>query len=264
MVATGSSAPYSANISSGTSVNLTVVLEKPMNDYYEEIDVQATPDGNTAIVVHANNCTTEINEWVSTFGEVLKLFDVQVNKGEIFEKLFMHSLNSDENVGQIVSYNYLASEPIAGVNKGTPFVMRAPEGEMNLANFMQSQIYSAVATMALGMEVLKKENVRIDNVLAHGGFYKTNFIGQNATSAVLNAPVSVMQTASEGGAWGMALLTLYMLKGEGTLAQFLDKIFANMQKTTVMADENEKKKWAKFFALYRRGLATAKKAGETW
>ncbi len=264
MVATGSSAPYSANISSGTSVNLTVVLEKPMNDYYEEIDVQATPDGNTAIVVHANNCTTEINEWVSTFGEVLKLFDVEVNKGEIFEKLFMHSLNSDENVGQIVSYNYLASEPIAGVNKGTPFVMRAPEGEMNLANFMQSQIYSAVATMALGMEVLKKENVRIDNVLAHGGFYKTNFIGQNATSAVLDAPVSVMQTASEGGAWGMARLTLYMLKGEGTLAQFLDKIFAKMQKTTVMADENEKKKWAKFFALYRSGLATAKKAGKTW
>ena len=248
MVATGCIAPYTANVSSGTSVNLTVVLDKPMSKHYEDIDVQLTPDGNTGIVVHANNSTTEINEWVNMFDEVLKLFGVSVDKGELFEKLFTHSLGSDENTGRILSYNYLASEPIAGVDKGTPLVMRAPDGEMNLANFMQSQIYSAIAAIAFGMDILEKESVKIEKVLGHGGFYKTPFVGQNITSALLDTPVTVMQTASEGGAWGMAILVLYMLNHEGTLAQFLDKIFANVPQTTIMADENEKKKWANYLA----------------
>ena len=264
MVATNCIAPRTANISSGTSVNVTAILEKPLSDYYDELDVAATPCGDVAVIVHGNNCTTEINEWVSTFDEVLRLFGVEKSKGEVYEKLFRVAIDSDEQVGKMLTYNFLASEPLAGVSKGTPIVMRAPDGVMNLANFMQAQIYSAVSSMALGVGILEKEGLKLEKVLAHGGFYKTDFVGQSATSAVLNAPVTVMQTASEGGAWGMALLALYMLNNEGTLSSFLDKIFKDAPKTTVTADEKEKQKWNNFFAFYRRGLATERKASDTW
>ena len=263
MIATNSVLPKTANVSSGTSANLTVILEKPLRNYYKEIDVIATPDGYPAALIHANNCTTEINEWVSLFGEVVSLFGLSVSKGELFTRLFNHSRQSDSASGEIVSYNFLAGETLANTEKGAPLVMRAASGEMNLANFMQSQIYSAVATLALGMDILKAEDVAISSVLAHGGFYKTDFIGQNATSAVLEAPVTVMQNAAEGGAWGMAMLALYTVSKNGeSLAEFLNAMFADVKKTVVMADEAELAKCKRFMALYRAGLCAEQAAAK--
>lgn len=262
VVATNTVAPRTGNVSSGTSANLTVILEKPLKKYYKAIDVVATPDGATTALIHTNNCTTEINDWVSLFGETLSLFGVKVDKGELFTKLFEHSLQSDEKVGGMVAYNYLAGEPLAGTEKGAPLVMRSPSGEMNLANFMQSQIYSAIAALAIGMDILKEEGVKIDSILAHGGFYKTNFIGQNATSAILGVPVTVMENAGEGGAWGMAVLALYSVVKKGSLPEFLNDIFKDMKKTVASANEEEKEKCKHFMDAYYKNLPVAKQASE--
>jgi len=261
MIATNCVTPGCGNISSGTSANLSVILSKPLDNYYKEIDILATPDGYPAALIHANNCTTEINEWVSLFGEITALFGLSVSKGELFERLFRHSLNSTSDA-DIVSYNFLAGEPMAGTELGAPAVLRSQSGNMSLANFMQSQIYSAVATLALGMDILKRENVEITSVLAHGGFYKTDFVGQNATSAVLEAPVTVMQNAAEGGAWGMAILALYATDNTLPLGKFLENIFADVKKTVVMADEKELIKCRAFMKLYRACLAGEKAVSE--
>lgn len=262
MIATNCVTPGTGNVSSGTSANLSVILSKPLENYYKEIDVLATPDGYPAALIHANNCTTEINEWVSLFSEITALFGLSVPKGELFEKLFKHSLNSTPDAG-IVSYNFLAGEPMAGTEIGAPAVLRSQSGNMNLANFMQSQIYSAVATLALGMDILKREGVEINSVLAHGGFYKTDFVGQNATSAVLEAPVTVMQNAGEGGAWGMAILALYATDNSESLGKFLEKLFADVKKTVVMADENEIAKCRAFMKGYRACLGAEKMVSES-
>ena len=261
MIATNCVTPGTGNVSSGTSANLSVILSKPLENYYKEIDILATPDGYPAALIHANNCTTEINEWVSLFSEITALFGLSVPKGELFEKLFKHSLNSTADAG-IVSYNFLAGEPMAGTEIGAPAVIRCQSGNMNLANFMQSQIYSAVATLALGLDILKREGVEINSVLAHGGFYKTDFVGQNATSAVLEAPVTVMQNAGEGGAWGMAILALYATDNSESLGKFLENLFAGVEKTVVMADDAEIAKCRAFMKGYRACLGAEKVASE--
>ena len=261
MIATNCVTPGTGNVSSGTSANLSVILSKPLENYYKEIDILATPDGYPAALIHANNCTTEINEWVSLFSEITALFGLSVPKGELFEKLFKHSLNSTADAG-IVSYNFLAGEPMAGTEIGAPAVIRSQSGNMNLANFMQSQIYSAVATLALGLDILKREGVEMDRVLAHGGFYKTDFVGQNATSAVLEAPVTVMQNAGEGGAWGMAILALYATDNSESLGKFLEDLFAGVEKTVVMADDAEIAKCRAFMKGYRACLGAEKVASE--
>ncbi|MBE6610203.1 MAG: ATPase [Ruminococcaceae bacterium] len=261
MIATNCVSCGRGNVSSGTSANLTVILKEPLKNYYKEIDVIATPDGYPAALIHTNNCTTEINEWVSLIGEAVGLFGVQVSKGELFDKLFKHSLESKTGAG-VVSYNFLAGEPLAGTEKGAPMVVRSQDGEMSLAAFMQSQIYSAVAALALGMDILKREGVSIDSVLAHGGFYKTDFVGQNATSAILETPVTVMQNASEGGAWGMAILALYATDNGKSLGDFLDGIFADVGKTVVMADEEELTKCREYMKAYRKYLAAEKTAAD--
>ena len=262
MIATNCVSCGRGNVSSGTSANLTVILKEPLKNYYKEIDVIATPDGYPAALIHTNNCTTEINEWVSLIGEAVELFGVNVSKGELFEKLFKHSLKSKPGSG-MVSYNFLAGEPLAGTEKGAPMVVRAQDGAMDLAALMQSQIYSAVAALALGMDILKREGVSIDSVLAHGGFYKTDFVGQNATSAILETPVTVMQNASEGGAWGMAILALYATENVKPLGKFLDCIFADVKKTVVMADAAELAKCREYMKNYRKYLSAEKVASES-
>lgn len=254
MIATNCVLPKTANVSAGTAGNITVVLEKPLKGYYKEIDVVFTPDGHPAAMVHANNCTSEINEWVGLFDEVLNLFEISVPKNELFKRLFEKSKESDGDVGKLVSYNYLAGEPLAGTTNGAPMVVRPASGKLNLANFMQSQIYSVLAALALGKDILKKEGVQIDGITAHGGFYKTKGIGQIATSAIFDAPVTVMSTAGEGGAWGIALLARYLLHKEDDLPSYLEKTFASCERTTVMAGPNEKAKWSKFFENYKAYL----------
>lgn len=262
MIATHSVEPRTANVSSGTAANMTVILEKPLKKYYREIDIVATPDGKPAALIHTNNCTTEINEWVNLFSEVVELCGAKINKGELFTKLFNKSLESDNVVGGLTGYNYLAGETLADTINGAPLVLRSPDGKLNLANFMQMQIYSAISALSLGMDILKSENVRIDHVKAHGGYYKTEFIGQNATSAVLNAPVTVMENAGEGGAWGIALLAGYALNNTNSLSDYLKKIFKNTKMKTVMADDIEKAKCKVFLERYKKHLKTEKLASE--
>jgi len=264
MIATNSVLPRTGNVSSGTCANFTVVLEKPLKNYYQEIDVIATPDGFPAAMIHTNNCTTELNEWVNLFDEVITLFGGKVSKDELFSKLFLHSLKSDKNVGGVTSYNFLAGEPLAGTSMGAPMVVRNPSGEMNLSNFMQSQVYAAVATLAMGMDILEKENVGVDSVVAHGGYYKTDFVGQNATSAVLDASVTVMQNASEGGAWGIAILALFANLKEKNLGEFLAKVFSSVNKSVVMATEEEKEKCQNFLKSYRIMLNAQREASKAF
>ncbi len=262
IVATGSVAPLNGNISSGTSANLTIVLEKPLVNYYKELDVIATPDGYPAIIIHTNNCTNEINEWINLFDETLQLFGLKVSKGELFEKLFTYALNSDKNVGGMVGYNFLAGEGLAGTDKGSPLLVRGQDGKLNLANLMQTQIYSAIATLALGVDILNKEGIKIKSVLAHGGYYKTPIIGQTATSAILKTPVTVINTSSEGGAWGMALLALYSTQNSITLSSFLNKIFSSTQKSTLVASKEEQEKCDEFISNYKKYLPVVQTASK--
>lgn len=254
MVCANAVSPKTGQVSSGTSANLTVILEKPLKNYYKEIDIIATPDGHSAALIHTNNCTTEINEWVNLFEEVVNLAGGKIDRKELFIKLFNKSKESDNDVGKLVGYNFLGGEPLANTMKGAPLVIRDCDGRLNLANFMQMQVYSAIASLSLGMDILEKERVKIDRVTAHGGFYKTEFIGQNATSAVLDAPVTVMDNAGEGGAWGIALLAGYSMCKSLSLQEYLDKIFKNTIKTTVIADDKEKAKCKTFLENYKRNL----------
>ena len=262
MVATNSILPRTANVSAGTSAFLMAVMEKSLARHYKEIDVVATPVGAPVAMVHVNNFTNEINAWANVFAEVAALAGGKCDKGELFEKLFKCSLESDGDVGKLVGYNFLSGEPIADVENGRPLFARLPEGKLTLANFMQMQIYSALGSLAMGMEILHGENVAIDSVCGHGGFFKTEFVGQNAMSAAVNAPVTVMSNAGEGGAWGMAILALYMLNNNLPLSHFLDKLFADTAKKTVEANEQEKQKFADFLKLYKRGLRIEKTSSE--
>lgn len=263
MICTDSVTPRAANISSGTSANMTVILEKPLKNYYKEIDIIASPAGDPAALIHTNNCTSEINQWVNTFAEVAALCGAKISMGELFQKLFEKSAESDKNVGGLTGYNYLAGEPLAGTVNGAPMVTRTPDGKLNLANFMQMQIYSAISALSLGMDILEKENVKLEKVTAHGGFYKTPVIGQKATSAVMKAPVTVLENAGEGGAWGIALLARYVTENTLPLGGFLAGVFKDVKKTTVTADQAEREKFDNFFKRYTRGLTAERIISES-
>ena len=262
MVATNSVLPRTANVSAGTSAFLMAVMEKPLAHHHKEIDVVTTPIGAPVAMVHVNNFTNEINAWAGVFAEVAALVGGKLDKSELLEKLFERSLLSDDDVGKLVGYNFLSGEPIAQVQNGRPLFARLPEGKLTLANFVQMQIYSALGTLAMGMEILHGENVAIDSVCGHGGFFKTEFVGQNAMSAAVNAPVTVMSNASEGGAWGMAILALYALNSRMSLSEFLHGLFANTAKVTVEASQREKQKFADFMKLYKQGLYIEKTSSE--
>lgn len=264
MVATNAVRVHTGNVSAGTSAFAMVVLEKNLSKVNECIDVVATPSGKVVAMVHANNFTSEINAWASLFNEVIELAGGSIDKGQLFDKLYEKSLESDNNVGGLVGYNFLSGEPIVGMETGIPMIMRKPDGKLNLANFMQLQIYSALGAMAVGMEILQEENVKIDDICGHGGFFKTEFVGANAMSAALNAPITVMKNAGEGGAWGVAVLALYTLLKIDTLEDFLDKLFAKTEKTTVVASKEEKEKFASFLKEYKAGLKIEKLATEIY
>ena len=262
MVATNSITPRTANVSAGTSAFLMAVLERDLANYYEEIDVVTTPHGAPVAMVHVNNFASEITTWTNLFEEVIALGGGSISRGELFDKLYRISSESDSDVGGLMGYNFLAGEPIAGVSSGAPLLMRAPESRLTLPNFMKMQIYSALGTLAIGCEMLEKENVAIDSVCGHGGFFKTPVIGQSAMSAAVKAPVTVMKNAGEGGAFGIALLAMFAHSGEKSLEAFLDGIYGDAEKTTVSADESEKRSFAAFMEKYKRGIAVEKLASE--
>lgn len=265
MVATNSVRVRTGNVSAGTSVFAMIVLEKLLSKLHREIDMVTTPDGAPVAMVHCNNCTSDINAWTYLFKEVLDLMGADCSMGDLFTALFKKSAEADEDCGDLISYNYFSGEFITGFETGKPLFIREPDSKFSLANFMRVQLFTAFGGIKIGMNILEKEDVAIDKILGHGGFFKTPVIGQSVLAAVMNAPVSVMETAGEGGAWGVAVLAAFSANKEDgeTLPDYLDnKIFATQKMTTLEPDEKIVDSFNKFMENYKKGLAVERAAVE--
>lgn len=258
MVATNSISEHTGNVSAGTSVFAMIVLEKSLSDYYTEIDIVTTPAGKPVAMVHCNNFTSEINAWANLFAELSNAIGKKIDLGELFPILFKQAMQADKDVGDLVSCCYYSGEPITGFEEGRPLLVRMPDSKLTLANFMRAQIYSALATLKIGMDILvKKEKVKIDYLLGHGGFFKTEKVGQQMMADAFHVPVAVMETAGEGGPWGMAILATYMLnKKEGqTLEEYLaQEVFGNAKTVTVEPDEEGMASFAYYMEKFKAML----------
>ena len=266
MVATNSVRVRTGNVSAGTSVFSMVVLEKAMKKAYEEIDMVTTPDGMPVAMVHCNNCTSDLNAWVNLFDQFAETFGMKIDKNDLYGTLYRKALEADADCGGLVAYNYFAGEPVTGLNEGRPMFVRMPDADFTLANFMRSHLYSALAALKVGNDILlKEEKVAVDSLMGHGGLFKTPVVGQQILAAALNAPVTVMDTASEGGPWGMAVLAASMMeKGENEgLADYLsEKIFAGQTGTTIAPQASDVAGFDAFMTKYVATLSAEKAAVE--
>ena len=236
MVATNAVKQRTGNVSAGTSSFSMIVLEKPLSKPYEPIDMVTTPDGSLVAMVHCNNCTSDINAWVGLFKEYQQLLGVPVDMNELYGKLFNAALTGDADCGGVMAYNYISGEPITGMQEGRPMVVRSANDKFNLANLMRAHLYGAIAVLKIGNDILlNEEKIKIDRITGHGGYFKTAGVGQRMLAAALNSPISVMETAGEGGAWGIALLASYLInKGTRNLADWLeDVVFAGNTGTSI-------------------------------
>ncbi|MBP3541296.1 MAG: FGGY-family carbohydrate kinase [Clostridia bacterium] len=239
MAATNSVAQRTGNVSAGTSVFAMIVLEKALSKVYPEIDMVTTPTGKPVAMVHCNNCTSDLNAWANVLQGFTKAAGAEMNPGQIFPVLFNAALEGDKDCGGVVNVNYLSGEPVTGLEEGRPMVARLPGMTFTFANFARSLVCGAIVSLKLGMDILNGEKVQIDSLLGHGGFFKTPRVGQSLLAAALNTPVSVMETAGEGGPWGMALLAAYRVNGaEGqTLESYLtEKVFSGAKSETIQPD----------------------------
>lgn len=265
MVATNAVAPRTGNVSAGTSIFSMLVLEKPIKKYYPQIDIVQTPSGDPVAMVHCNNCCGEIDAWVNMFGEFSALMGNPLDKSELYGALYNNTLSADADCGKITSYNYISGEHITEVSNGRPMYFRLPGAKMNLANFMKAQIYSAMATLKIGMDLLfEEERVSADKFFAHGGLFKVPKIAQQILADALSTPVAVMETAGEGGAWGMALLAAYMMNGgETTLGEWLEKeVFSGMNQMTLLPDEKGVAGFDEYMERYKKGILAEQKLGD--
>lgn len=264
MVATNSVAARTGNVSAGTSIFSMVVLEKMLTKVYPEIDMITTPTGKPVAMVHCNNCTSDMNAWVNVFAETLELMGCQVNMGELFTKLYQKSLEGDADCGGVTVYNYLSGEPVTGFDEGRPVVVRSHDKPFTLANFLRSQLYATLASLAAGMKILENEKVSIDRLMAHGGLFKTPVVGQKYMAAATNSPVWVMETAGEGGPYGMALLAAFLKDGKGaTLEDFLaDSVFAGTSGTVLEPDEADVAGFKAYLNRFLAGLPVERAAVE--
>jgi sugar (pentulose or hexulose) kinase len=263
MVATNSVAVRTGNISAGTSVFAMIVLEKALSKLYPEIDMVTTPTGKPVAMVHANNCTSDLNAWVGLFREFADALGVEISQSRLFEMLYKMALAGDPDGGGLLAYNYLSGESITDLTEGRPLFIRTPESRFTLANFMRTHLFSSLGTLKIGMDILFQEKVRVDQLLGHGGFFKTEEVGQRMMAAAMNVPVSVMETAGEGGAWGIALLAAYMVNkaGNETLEEYLNKkVFANGKSSTISPDKKDVGGFAAFMARYKAGLGIERAA----
>ncbi len=265
MAATNSVRVRTGTVSAGTSAFAMIVTDKPLG-VHREIDMVTTPDGLPVAMVHCNNCTSDINAWVGLFGEFAALMGWKADRGELFTKLFRAALDGDADCGGLLSYNYFSGEGVTDMDEGRPLFARLPNANFTLANFMRTHLLSALATLKIGLDILTDtEHVPIDKLYGHGGFFKTPEVGQRMLSAAVGAPVSVMETAGEGGPYGMALLAAYMLwRGEGeTLPDYLDnKVFAGAKSTTLMADERDAAGFDAFLSRYKKAFPVERNAAE--
>ena len=264
MVATNSVAVRTGNVSAGTSIFSMVVLEKAMEKVHEEIDMVTTPDGMPVAMVHCNNCTSDLNAWVNLFHEFAATFGMNVDKNQLYGTLYAKALEADTDCGGLMAYNFFSGEPVAGAEEGRPLFVRTPDAKFHLANFMRTHLYSALATLKIGMDILlKEEHVTVDSLMGHGGLFKTPVVGQQMLAAAMNAPVTVMDTASEGGAWGMAVLAAFMQEKEAdeTLASYLnEKIFAGQTGSTIAPKAEDVAGFDAFLEKYKSTLPAEKAA----
>ncbi len=266
MAATNSVAPRTGNVSAGTSIFSMVVLEKPLSKVSPELDLVTTPTGSPVAMVHCNNCTNDMNAWVSALRETVELFGGSVSTGDLYTKLYEKSLEGDPDCGGVLVYNYLAGEGVTHLDEGRPLVVRRPDSRFTLANFLRAQLYSTMSTLKIGMDLLAQEQVAIDSLTGHGGLFKTPVVGQKYMAAACNAPVTCMETAGEGGPYGMALLASYRAnKANGeTLEDFLSgKVFAGVAGTTLQPDAEDVDGFNRFLTRYKAGLTVERSAVET-
>lgn len=259
MVATNSIRKSTGNISVGTSIFAMIVLDKELSAVYPEIDIMNTPDGNPVGLVLANNCSSDINAWIGLFREFHEAMGLKSDMNQIFSTLFHKALEADADGGGLLSYGYYSGENITGFAKGRPLFVRSPESRFNLANFMRMHLFSAFAVLRLGMNILtQKEHVAIDRILAHGGLFTTPLVGQEICAAALNVPVSVMPTAGEGGAWGMAVLASFMVnkeQHEGLADYLTTKVFNDTEGKEIYPNSIDVNGFNLFMERYTKGLA---------
>ena len=264
MTATNSVRVRTGNVSAGTSDFAMVVVDHQLG-VHREIDMVTTPSGLPVAMVHCNNCTSDINVWVNLFSEFASLIGTDVDKGTLFAKLFQKALEGESDCGGLLSYNYFSGEGVTDFDEGRPVFVRMPNARFTLANFMRAHLLSALSTLKIGLDILAEENVQIDKLYGHGGFFKTPEVGQRMLSAAVNAPVSVMETAGEGGPYGMALLAAYMLwrKDGETLEEYLDnRVFSGARSSTLKADSADVAGFSVFLSRYKKALPLERAATE--
>ncbi|MEJ2748914.1 MAG: FGGY-family carbohydrate kinase, partial [Anaerolineae bacterium] len=265
-VATNSVAERTGNVSAGTSVFAMIVLEKALSRVYPEIDMVTTPTGKPVAMVHSNNCTSDLNAWIGLFREFTDALGVEIDQSRLFEMLYQQALAGDADGGGLLAYNYFSGEHITHLEEGRPLFVRKPENRFTLANFMRTHLFSALGALRIGLDILfEQEQVEIDQILGHGGFFKTEEVGQKMMAAAMNVPVSVMETAGEGGAWGIALLAAYMLfkaENEPLETYLTGKVFAGEAGTTIAPDQADVDGFMAFMERYKKGLVIERTAVE--
>lgn len=264
MAATNSVAVRTGNVSAGTSVFAMIVLEKELSKVYEEIDLVTTPDGSLVGMVHCNNCTSDLNAWVNLFKEFAESFGMEVDMTKLFSVLYHKAMEADKDCGGLLAYNYFSGESITGFEEGRPLFVRQADSRFHLANFMRTHLFTALGALKIGLDILlKQEGVALEKILGHGGLFKTKGVGQKIMAAAMNVPVSVMETAGEGGAWGIALLASYMLhkeEGESLENYLAEKVFGGEKGTMVEPEKELVESFDAFIERYKKGLPVERAA----
>ena len=259
MVATNAVKQRTGNVSAGTSSFSMIVLEKDLSKPYEMIDMVTTPDGSLVAMVHCNNCTSDLNAWVNLFKEYQQLLGIPVDMNEVFGKLYNNALTGDADCGGLIAYNYISGEPVTGLAEGRPMFVRSANDKFNLANFMRANLYASVGVLKIGNDILfNEEHIKVDRITGHGGLFKTKGVGQRVLAAAINSPISVMETAGEGGAWGIALLASYLVNNANgsTLADWLEQnVFAGNTGVEIAPTAEDVAGFNKWIENYKRGLA---------
>jgi len=258
MTATNAVKQRTGNVSAGTSSFSMIVIEKELSKPYEVIDMVTTPDGSLVAMVHCNNCTSDLNAWVSLFREYTELLGLPVDMNEIYGKLYNNALKGEADCGGLISYNYFSGEPVTGLDEGRPLFVRSVNDKFNLANFMRAHLYASVAVLKIGNDILfNDEKIKVDRITGHGGLFKTKGVGQRVLAAAINSPISVMETAGEGGAWGVALLASYLVNNvdERSLSDFLDiQVFAGNTGIEIAPTAEEVEGFNKYIETYKKCL----------
>ena len=266
MVATNAVKQRTGNVSAGTSSFSMIVLEKDLSKPYEPIDIVTTPDGSLVAMVHCNNCTSDINAWVNLFKEYQEMMGMPVDMNEIYTRLFNKALEGDADCGGLMAFNYVSGEPITGLSDGRPLFVRSANDKFSLANFMRTHLYGAIGVLKIGNDILlKEENVKVDRITGHGGYFKTKGVGQRMLAAALSSPISVMETAGEGGAWGIALLAAFLVNNDSklSLADYLEEnVFAGDAGVEIAPTDEDVAGFNRYIERYKKALAIEKTAVE--